>query len=486
LGGLLISAPLGVYVARVWTSGDEGGGLALWPVERAVWRLLAIDPSRRQGPLAYALSLIGFNAAGFLSLYLVLRLPINWMLGLPFAHGLSPDLAFVVAFSSLGGCAPETVVPGGAIDLSVDMISQVLGLSFAATTSLCLTGVLARGFAARGGRIEIGNFWTDAVRNLIHVVAPLVALLLLLWPLLISAAMLASFPNTPPSPPGAWTLGTAVIPDLISNTIRFSGAIALGRLARVSAEGRLLAIVMAVIALPLAWIAESHLIVPGRPSSASLLMTLARATLASSLEAGAESIIVMAILASCLGAMLIGRAPEYLGKRLDRRTITLSLTASLALWAALVGLAGLLAFTPAALSSLAGGHWAWAAPTRAYANTAVGLTLAIGRFGAVAPIITLAGALWPRPRRALTAGALSTDGAGFATLLTVLILATGAIRGLPWLLSPSGLGGAARLIIARGPADPGTENTLNTRIGHPRPSAARTRPQAAAPWARGT
>ncbi|MEK8126121.1 potassium-transporting ATPase subunit KdpA [Methylocystis sp. IM4] len=66
--------PLSAYIARVL--GGERTFLSpiLAPVERIFYKFSGVDPSREQGWLAYAMAMLAFSIAGFVSLYSIQRL----------------------------------------------------------------------------------------------------------------------------------------------------------------------------------------------------------------------------------------------------------------------------------------------------------------------------------------------------------------------------------------------------------------------------
>ena len=94
-----VAVPLGLYMARVFRGEWTWLSPLMAPLERGLYWVAGIRPDPDQHWSRYALSLIAFNAAGFLLLYAILRLqhllPLN-----PQDFGpMAPDLAFNTAIS---------------------------------------------------------------------------------------------------------------------------------------------------------------------------------------------------------------------------------------------------------------------------------------------------------------------------------------------------------------------------------------------------
>src|SRR5580658_5728793 len=89
--------PIGIHISRVWLGEPTWLDPVVGPIERLLYRAGAIDPDRGQDWVEYALSLLAFSAAGFLTLYAILRLQGYLPLNPQRLAGLSPDLAFNAA-----------------------------------------------------------------------------------------------------------------------------------------------------------------------------------------------------------------------------------------------------------------------------------------------------------------------------------------------------------------------------------------------------
>ena len=147
----------------------------------------------------------------------------------------------------------------------------------------------------------------------------------------------------------------------------------------------------------------------------------------------------------------MGRTPEYLGKKIERREITLVIIAILVFPFAILLPAAVAAVTPAGLATLAnarshgfseilyaftssaagnGSAMAGLGPNTFY-NVVTALAMGVGRYGAIVPTLALAGAFAAKPRNDLTRGSLRSDTFLFAGLLLASIIVIGALTFLP-------------------------------------------------------
>ncbi len=171
------------------------------------------------------------------------------------------------------------------------------------------------------------------------------------------------------------------------------------------------------------------------------------------LGTGLFSFIMVALVGLFVGSLMVGRAPEYLGKRLGPAQIklvsfyaVLAPTVILLLTALAVvsepGRAGLttnagahgfteifFAYTSAASSN--GQNFAGLSANSPFYNITIAVAMVVGRYGLVIVALALAGTLAPQRRRPATAGTLPTDTPLFALLLTLTVAVLGALSYLP-------------------------------------------------------
>jgi len=171
--------------------------------------------------------------------------------------------------------------------------------------------------------------------------------------------------------------------------------------------------------------------------------------------AGFYGVLLYALLAVFIAGLMVGRSPEYLGKKIEVADMKMTVIAILvtpllalsgtALAVALdAGLAGranpgahgfseiFYAFSSAANNN--GSAFAGLSANTPFYNGLLGLAMFAGRFGVILPVLALAGSLVAKPRLAVTTGMLPTHGVLFVTMLTGVILLIGALNFVPGLV----------------------------------------------------
>ncbi len=166
---------------------------------------------------------------------------------------------------------------------------------------------------------------------------------------------------------------------------------------------------------------------------------------------GLYGIIVMALLSVFVAGLMVGRTPEYLGKKVETREIKLAMLSVLILTASILCFAGVAVVLPMALKTVSttGPHglsevlYAYTSATgnngsafaglgaSTYYNVTLGMAMWFGRFGYSIPILALAGSLVVKPKLQPTAGTLPTHGALFVGLLIGVIVIVGGLEFFP-------------------------------------------------------
>jgi K+-transporting ATPase ATPase A chain len=172
--------------------------------------------------------------------------------------------------------------------------------------------------------------------------------------------------------------------------------------------------------------------------------------------AGLYGMLIYVILAVFIAGLMVGRTPEYLGKKIEAYDVKLVMLALIALAATILGFtagAAVSTWGQAALnnagphgfseilyaySSAAGNNGsAFAGLTANPANgdirynTTLGCAMLIGRFAVIVPILALAGHLASKKLVPASAGTFRTEGATFAVLLIGTVVLVGALTFLP-------------------------------------------------------
>jgi K+-transporting ATPase ATPase A chain len=167
---------------------------------------------------------------------------------------------------------------------------------------------------------------------------------------------------------------------------------------------------------------------------------------------GLYSLLLLTFIAAFLAALMIGRTPEYLGKKIGVRDMQFALFALLVSPVLLLGLSGVSTLLKTALDSLGeGGPHGLSEIVYAYASTAsdngsafaglnantpwynvtTGIVMFLGRFAHAIPILAIAGSLAAKKKAMASPGTLPTDGALFVVFLLGVIGVVTLLQYLP-------------------------------------------------------
>lgn len=167
---------------------------------------------------------------------------------------------------------------------------------------------------------------------------------------------------------------------------------------------------------------------------------------------GLYGMLIFAILAVFIAGLMIGRTPEYLGKKIETFEMKMVSLAILVTPILVLGGTALAVMTEAgragianpgphgyseilyALSSAAnnnGSAFAGLSANTPFYNTLLAVVMAIGRFGVIVPVLAIAGSLAAKKRMAVTAGTLPTHGPLFVGLLIGTVLLVGLLNYVP-------------------------------------------------------
>jgi K+-transporting ATPase ATPase A chain len=168
--------------------------------------------------------------------------------------------------------------------------------------------------------------------------------------------------------------------------------------------------------------------------------------------AGLYGMLVFVVLAVFIAGLMVGRTPEYLGKKIQAYEVKMAMLALLVLaidilgfaaWGAVSrwGLAGLNNAGPHGLSEILyafssgtgnnGSAFAGLSANTPWYNTTLGLAMLIGRFLMIVPVLAMAGSLAQKKIAPASAGTFPVSGGTFVVLLLGTILLVGALNFLP-------------------------------------------------------
>ena len=171
---LIISAlakPLGVYMMRVFSHEKTLLDPVLHPIEKLVYRLIAVDEKREMRWTEYTVAMLLFSGVSMTLLYLIERTQ-KWLPWNPqkFAN-VDPGLAFGTAASF----TTNTNWQAYSGEATMSYLTQMAGLAYhnfvSAAVGIVLAIVVIRG-VARKETDKLGNFWVDTTRCLLWVLLP--------------------------------------------------------------------------------------------------------------------------------------------------------------------------------------------------------------------------------------------------------------------------------------------------------------------------
>jgi K+-transporting ATPase ATPase A chain len=167
--------------------------------------------------------------------------------------------------------------------------------------------------------------------------------------------------------------------------------------------------------------------------------------------AGLYGMLLFAILAVFIAGLMVGRTPEYLGKKIEGKEVKMAMVALIATSAVILLLSGaatagaglsalnnagphgfgemLYAFSSAAANN--GSAFAGLNANSPWYNTTMGIAMLVGRFLIIIPMLAAAGSLAAKKRIPVTSGTLPTHGALFVGLLIGTVVIVGALTFFP-------------------------------------------------------
>jgi K+-transporting ATPase ATPase A chain len=160
----------------------------------------------------------------------------------------------------------------------------------------------------------------------------------------------------------------------------------------------------------------------------------------------------MALLAVFVAGLMVGRTPEYLGKKVEAREIKYVMLSALIMTVSILGFAAVSLVLPLALKAMAssgphglteflynytsatannGSAFGGMSANSPWFNITTGVAMMIGRYGYAIPVLAVAGAIVVKPKLAPTAGTLPTHNGLFIGLLVGVIIILGGLQFFP-------------------------------------------------------
>ena len=168
--------------------------------------------------------------------------------------------------------------------------------------------------------------------------------------------------------------------------------------------------------------------------------------------AGLYGMLLFAIVAVFIAGLMVGRTPEYLGKKIEAKEVKMAMLAILILPLSILGFAAIATVVPAGLAGPAnqgphgfseilyaytsgtannGSAFAGISANTLFYNTTIGFAMFIGRFLMIVPMIAIAGSLAAKKIVPTSAGTFPTHGPLFVGLLVGVILIVGGLTYFP-------------------------------------------------------
>jgi K+-transporting ATPase ATPase A chain len=186
---LALAAPLGAYLARVYTGEARWAQRIGGPLERLLYRVSGVDPWEDMSWKRYTGAVLLFNLLGVLVVYALLRLQGVLPLNPEGLGGVPPELAFNTAVSF--GTNTNWQAYGG--ETTMSYLAQMLGLAVqnfvSAATGMAVLVALIRGLTRESAQ-GLGSFWVDLTRSTVYVLLPLSLVLALV---LVSQGVVQTF-----------------------------------------------------------------------------------------------------------------------------------------------------------------------------------------------------------------------------------------------------------------------------------------------------
>jgi K+-transporting ATPase ATPase A chain len=168
--------------------------------------------------------------------------------------------------------------------------------------------------------------------------------------------------------------------------------------------------------------------------------------------AGLYGMLLFAIVAVFVAGLMVGRTPEYLGKKIEAKEVKMAMLALLTLPLSILGFSAIATVVNAGLAGPAnagphgfseilyaytsgtannGSAFAGLGANTLFYNVTIGLAMFIGRFLMIVPIVAIAGSLAAKKIVPASAGTFPTDGPLFVGLVIGVILIVGGLTYFP-------------------------------------------------------
>ncbi|HET9167438.1 MAG TPA: potassium-transporting ATPase subunit KdpA [Candidatus Angelobacter sp.] len=169
---LLLTKPMGVFMARVFSREKTWLDPVMRPVEKLLYKLTRVDEDHEMRWTEYCTAMLLFSAVSMLVLYLLERTQ-QW---LPFNPQKFPAVPQDLAFNTAASFTTNTNWQFYSGEQVMSYFTQMAGLAFhnfaSAAVGMALAIAFIRGIARRE-KDSLGNFWVDTTRATLWVLVPI-------------------------------------------------------------------------------------------------------------------------------------------------------------------------------------------------------------------------------------------------------------------------------------------------------------------------
>jgi K+-transporting ATPase ATPase A chain len=167
---------------------------------------------------------------------------------------------------------------------------------------------------------------------------------------------------------------------------------------------------------------------------------------------GLYGMLIFVILAVFIAGLMVGRTPEYLGKKIESKEVKLAMLAILAMIFSILGLSAWASVNPSALTSLAnqgphgltevlyaftsatgnnGSAFAGLNTNTVFWNVTLAIAMLVGRFFMIIPMLAIAGSMVKKTASPPSTGTFLTNTPLFTVLLIGVIVIVGGLTFFP-------------------------------------------------------
>jgi potassium-transporting ATPase potassium-binding subunit len=169
---LVLTKPLGIYMARVFERQKTFADPILNPLERLLYRLTGVDETHEMKWTEYSVAMLLFSAVTMLLTYGIQRMQAVLPWNPQKLADVAPDLAFNTTASFTANTNWQSYSPETTMSYFTEMAGLATHNFWSAAVGMALAIALIRGIARRESK-TLGNFWVDLTRATTRILLPI-------------------------------------------------------------------------------------------------------------------------------------------------------------------------------------------------------------------------------------------------------------------------------------------------------------------------